>query len=114
MPVSIRWLRVGIASAVGVALVMAMGARVLRRAPEERGLRPLSERLAFKAWAWLAGRPALYRWLTRRAARYLSWLAGEDGRIRIFGLAPGWTAGRDLPVAGNRTFHELYKARKRA
>lgn len=86
----------------------------LRTDQVERGLRPLSERLAFKAWAWLAGRPALYRWLTRRAARYLSWLAGEDGRIRIFGLAPGWTAGRDLPVAGNRTFHELYKARKRA
>lgn len=43
MPVSIRWLRVGIASAVGVALVMAMGARVLRRAPEERGLRPLTD-----------------------------------------------------------------------
>jgi L-lactate dehydrogenase complex protein LldF len=47
----------------------------------------------------VAGRPALYRWLTRRAARYLNWLADGDGRIRILGLAPGWTAGRDLPVA---------------
>lgn len=86
----------------------------LREEQVERGLRPWNERLAFRAWAWLAVRPALYRWLSRRAVRYLSWLAGEDGRIRIFGLAPGWTAGRDLPVAGNRTFHELYKARKRA
>ncbi|MFN4325788.1 MAG: lactate utilization protein B [Azonexus sp.] len=86
----------------------------LREEQVERGLRPWNERLAFRAWAWLAGRPALYRWLSRRAVRYLSWLAGEDGRIRIFGRAPGGPAGRDLPVAGNRTFHELYKARKRA
>ena len=86
----------------------------LRTEQVERGLRPWSERLAFKAWAWVAGRPALYRWLTRRAARYLNWLADGEGRIRILGLAPGWTVGRDLPVAGNRTFHELYKARKRA
>lgn len=86
----------------------------LRTEQVERGLRPWSERLAFKAWAWVAGRPALYRWLTRRAARYLNWLADGDGRIRILGLVPGWTAGRDLPVSSGRTFHELYKARKRA
>jgi L-lactate dehydrogenase complex protein LldF len=86
----------------------------LREEQVERGLRPWSERLALAAWAWVARQPALYRWLTRRAVRYLNWLAGDDGRIRIFGLAPGWTAGRDLPVASGRTFHELYKARKRA
>ncbi len=86
----------------------------LREEQVERGLRPWSESLALKAWAWIAGRPALYRWLTRRAIRYLNWLADDDGRIRILGLAPGWSTGRDLPVAANRTFHELYKARKRA
>jgi L-lactate dehydrogenase complex protein LldF len=86
----------------------------LRTEQVERGLRPWTERLAFKAWAWVAGRPVLYRWLTRRAARYLNWLAGGEGRINTLGLAPGWTAGRDLPVSSGRTFHELYKARKRA
>jgi L-lactate dehydrogenase complex protein LldF len=86
----------------------------LREEQVERGLRPWSESLALKAWAWIAGRPALYRWLTRRAIRYLNWLADDDGRIRILGLAPGWSTGRDLPVAATRTFHELYKARKRA
>ncbi|MDE2440310.1 MAG: lactate utilization protein [Betaproteobacteria bacterium] len=84
----------------------------LREEQVERHLRPWSERLALKAWAWVAGQPVLYRWLTRRAVRYLNWLADDAGRIRIFGLAPGWTAGRDLPVASGRTFHELYKARK--
>lgn len=85
----------------------------LREEQVERRLRPWSERLALGAWAWLAGRPALYRWVAGRAARYLDWLAEGSGRIRIFGLAPQWTAGRDLPVAAGRTFHELYAARKR-
>ncbi len=78
-----------------------------------RGLRPWSERLALRAWAWVAGKPRLYRWLTRRAARYLHWLADGQGRIRIFGLLPAWSAARDLPVAQGKTFHELYAAQKR-
>ena len=78
------------------------------------GLRPWSESFALKAWAWLAGKPMLYRWVVRRAARYLKWLAGDSGRIQILGLAPGWTVGRDLPAPPGKTFHELYEARKRA
>jgi len=85
----------------------------LREEQNERRLRPWSERLALKIWAWLAGKPALYRWFARRAVRYLNWLADGSGRIRIFGLAPEWTAGRDLPVSSGRTFHELYSARKK-
>ena len=86
----------------------------LRETQVDRGLRPWSERLALRAWAWLASKPVLYRWVLRRASRYLNWQAEGSGRIRIFGLAPGWTAGRDLPVASGKTFHELYAARKRA
>ncbi|MBL8430288.1 MAG: lactate utilization protein [Dechloromonas sp.] len=85
----------------------------LREEQNERGLRPWPERLALKVWGWVAGKPALYRWLARRTARYLNWLADGSGRIRIFGLAPGWTAGRDLPVSSGLTFHELYSARKK-
>ncbi|MGB9493790.1 MAG: lactate utilization protein B [Azonexus sp.] len=85
----------------------------LREIQDERALRPLSERLALRAWGWLAQHPALYRWLTRHAARYLRWLADDSGRIRVLGLAPGWTAGRDLPAPPGKTFHELYAARKR-
>jgi len=86
----------------------------LREEQNERGLRPWSERLGMKLWAWVAGKPALYRWATRRAARYLDWLADGKGSIQVLGMAPGWTAGRDLPVAAGKTFHELYAARKRA
>ncbi len=86
----------------------------LRQEQWRRDLRPWGERLGLRAWAWVAGRPALYRALTRFAARYLNWLADGEGRIRIFGFAPGWTAARDLPVAaGGKTFFEQYAARKR-
>jgi L-lactate dehydrogenase complex protein LldF len=70
----------------------ARGIRIERPAPV------VANASRCKAWAWLAGRPALYRWVTRRAARYLRWLADDSGRIRVFGLAPGWSDGRDLPV----------------
>jgi len=86
----------------------------LREEQAARGLRPRRERLMIAAWAWLAGRPKLYRWLAARAACYLRWLAGDAAAIRVFGLAPAWTDGRDLPVGPGRTFHELYAARKRA
>ena len=85
----------------------------LRQEQQRRGLRPWGERLGLRAWAWVAGRPVLYRALTRFAARYLNWLADGQGRIRIFGFAPGWTAARDLPIAGGKTFFEQYAARKR-
>ena len=86
----------------------------LREIQDERALRPWRERFALRAWGWLAAHPGPYRWLTRRAARYLRWLADESGRIRVLGLAPGWSDGRDLPAPPGRTFHELYAARKRA
>ena len=79
-----------------------------------RGGGRVAERLALLGWAWLAGKPILYRWFVRRAVRYLNWLADGSGHIRILGLAPGWTAGRDLPVVSGKSFHELYEARKRA
>ena len=86
----------------------------LRETQVARGFRPWRERLALRAWAWIACSPALYRWLTRRAVRYLRWLADDSGRIHVFGMAPGWTDGRDLAAGSGKTFHELYAARKRA
>jgi len=88
----------------------------LREAQNARGLRPPGERLTMRLWGWLARHPRSYRLLTRLAARYLHWLGDDDAagrRIRIFGLAPAWTAGRDLPVGPGRSFFEQYAARKR-
>ena len=40
----------------------------------------------------------------RHAARYLRWLADDGGRIRVLGLALGWTIGRDLTPPQGKTF----------
>ncbi|MBU0751880.1 MAG: iron-sulfur cluster-binding protein [Gammaproteobacteria bacterium] len=87
--------------------------RTLREKQVETNLQPLGERLALKAWAWVAARPALYALGTRFAVRYLNWLAGGRASIQVLGAAPGWTAGRDFPAPQGKTFREMYAARKR-
>jgi len=86
--------------------------RKLRERQVEENLRPLVERLALKAWAWVAGRPRLYALATRFGIGYLRWLAEGRDRIRILGIAPGWTEGRDFPAPEGKTFRELYAQRK--
>ncbi|RLJ63799.1 L-lactate dehydrogenase complex protein LldF [Sulfurisoma sediminicola] len=88
--------------------------RTLREKQVEKKLRPLSERLALKAWAWVATRPALYALGTKFAVRYLNWLAGGGKSIAVLGAAPEWTAGRDFPAPQGRTFREMYARRKRS
>jgi L-lactate dehydrogenase complex protein LldF len=86
--------------------------RKLREKQVEKGLRPWSERLALKAWAWVARRPALYALGTRFAVRYLRWLADGGDRIRVLSPAPAWTEGRDFPAPQGLTFRELYRQRR--
>ena len=86
--------------------------RRLREQQTAQHLRPLGERLTLRAWAWLARRPMLYALAMRLAARYLKWLGGDDKRIRVLGLAPEWTQGRDLPAPPGATFRELYAQRQ--
>jgi len=58
-------------------------------------------------------RPALYRPMTRIAARVLKWMGGDQGRIRSLPLlGSGWTAHRDFPAPSGRTFIEQYRARR--
>ena len=83
--------------------------RKLREKQTERGLRPWSERAALAVWGWVAQRPSFYALAAKLGVRYLGWLAGGEDRIKVLGLAPGWTAGRDFPAPQGRTFRELYK-----
>ncbi len=87
--------------------------RKLREKQVERHLRPWFERLAFRLWAWVASRPALYGLGTRFAVRYLEWLADGKGSISRLGLAPEWTQGRNFPAPEGKTFRELYAQRGR-
>lgn len=85
----------------------------LREKQVERGLRPWSERIALKAWAWVALHPRVYAWGSRFALRYLRWLAEGEDRIHVLAVAPGWTGGRDLPAPEGKTFRQLYAERNR-
>ncbi len=89
--------------------------RELRHEQTERGLRPLSERIALRIWAWLALRPSLYRPFASLAAATLRVLGGKRGRIRTLpgagGWPGGWTGGRDFPAPTGKTFHALYARR---
>jgi L-lactate dehydrogenase complex protein LldF len=82
--------------------------RKLRERQFERGLRPWSERVGLKAWAFAATRPRLYRPLARMGAWVLGRLGREDGRVRSLPLAGGWTASRDLPTPRGPTFKERW------
>jgi L-lactate dehydrogenase complex protein LldF len=87
--------------------------RTLREKAMERKLRPFSERLALRLWAWVAARPALYAIGSQLGVRYLKWLAHGDDRIRVLNVLPEWTLGRDFPAPEGQTFRELYAARSR-
>ncbi len=85
--------------------------RKLREQAFERGLRPWYERMSFKAWAWVAARPALYAFASKIGARVLKWMGGRDGLIHKLPVGAGWTDGRDMPAPAGRTFRELYRER---
>jgi L-lactate dehydrogenase complex protein LldF len=85
--------------------------RKLREKQVERGLRPWSERMGLKVWAWAATRPTVYAALTRIAARLGHWAGGRTGLIHYLPAGAGWTRDRDLPAPEGRTFRELYAAR---
>lgn len=88
--------------------------RKLREKQVDAGLRPWSERLSMRLWAWVALRPALYARGVRLAVRYLRWLADGRNRIQAMGVAPGWTAERDFPAPAAQSFRDQYAARRRA
>jgi L-lactate dehydrogenase complex protein LldF len=82
--------------------------RKLREQQVERKMRPWFERIALKAWAWMASCPTLYALATWFGVRYLKWLAGGKASIPVLGTASEWTRGRDFPAPEGRTFRELY------
>ena len=86
--------------------------RKLREQEFEHNLRPWSERMALRAWSWLATHPRLYAIATRIGARCLSWMAGPDRLLHKLPFAGGWTDGRDMPAPAGQTFRDLYAEKK--
>jgi L-lactate dehydrogenase complex protein LldF len=79
----------------------------------EKHLTPSTVRLGLKTWAFLARRPALYRWFAGLAARSLKLLGGKKGHINSLPLAGGWTAWRDMPAPQGKTFQQQWQQRSK-
>ncbi len=86
--------------------------RKLREQQFSRGLRPWQEKAAFKVWAFVAQRPALYRLLSRIGIKAMAWWGKRKGGIHSLPGAKGWTDQRDFPVPTGETFSNLYQQRK--
>jgi L-lactate dehydrogenase complex protein LldF len=67
---------------------------------------------ALRVWAYIAKRPALYRFAASMGARTLSLLAGKKRRLSKLPFANGWTQHRDLPAPAPRTFMALWEERQ--
>jgi len=78
----------------------------LREHLDREKIAPWPERVIFKTYARLLGRPTLYR-LAGRVSRLLQRPFVRQGRIRSLPLLfRKWTATRDLPPVAPRTFSE--------
>ncbi len=79
-----------------------------------QGLSPKTQRWGVKLWAYVAQRPALYRFMSGAASRVLGALGARHGRFRTLPLASGWTDMRDLPAPEGKSFMTLWAARRAA
>ena len=70
-------------------------------------------KLALRAWAFLAKRPALYRAVADLQSRALSLVAGKKCCFSKLPFARGWTEHRDLPAPAPKTFLSQWQERER-
>jgi len=66
-------------------------------------------RWALAAWAYLARRPRLYRWVMGLGVGVLAALGGRRGGLRRLPGAGAWTASRDLAAPAGRTFQAQWQ-----
>ena len=86
--------------------------RSLRAREFQQGITPPRQRIALRAWAFLARRPRLYHLVCDLAARVLGSLGRGKGRFSSLPLAGGWTRGRDLPAPAGESFTAAWRRRR--
>ena len=85
----------------------------LRKEVDEKKIAPWSERVVFKAFAWLLQHPTLFR-VAAPVSRLFQTPFARGGRItRLPGFFGEWTRTRDLPPVAARTFTERWDALSR-
>jgi L-lactate dehydrogenase complex protein LldF len=74
---------------------------------------PLLTRLTLGAWAWLARRPAIYRWTMNTISGVLHRLSRKRGRLHRLPFASPWTRSRDFPAPQGETFMSAWAKKSR-
>ncbi len=82
--------------------------RAWRAREYERALNPATQRFGLRFWAFLAGRPRLYRIASRIGTAVLARLAAGRGRIARLPFGDGWTRHRDMPAPEGGTFMDRW------
>jgi L-lactate dehydrogenase complex protein LldF len=75
----------------------------------DRGDSPWTQRMALRAWAYLAKRPKLYRRVMAPLVGMLGEWGKGRGAFRSLPLAGSWLRHRDLPAPPGRTFHSQWR-----
>jgi len=89
--------------------------RQLRERQHAARQSPAAYRYGLSGWAFLARRPALYRWAMAIGVGVLGRLGRlrrNGGRFRSLPFAGGWTGSRDLPAPQGGTFQQQWSARR--
>ncbi|HEY9380025.1 MAG TPA: LutB/LldF family L-lactate oxidation iron-sulfur protein [Burkholderiales bacterium] len=86
--------------------------RKMREKQVERDMRPKSEMLGLRMWAFVALHPRLYGLTQKFVSAFLRFKAGKGRRINSLPfIGAGWTQGRDFARPRNATFKEKYSRR---
>ena len=86
----------------------------LRRDIVDTHLNSWIERKVYRTWAWAMGSSLLYNTIGKFQKLDLRRRADEHGWIqKLPKVASGWTQIRDMPAPAEKTFHQLWKKRKK-
>jgi L-lactate dehydrogenase complex protein LldF len=87
----------------------------LRRDINQQHLNGAIERGVYRLWAWALKSPFLYGTIGNLQKLDLRRRAGGTGWINHMpAIAAGWTQIRDMPAPARKTFHQLWRKRKRS
>jgi len=89
-------------------LLLALRSEIVKSRAAGKGT--TLERLAFRAWSWVMRHPGVYEMLGSAASA----IAGDGGIPAPFRRGPlgAWLKGRDLPAIPQRSFRQMWRARK--
>ncbi|WP_286228599.1 LutB/LldF family L-lactate oxidation iron-sulfur protein [Neobacillus mesonae] len=83
-----------------------------RKDEVEKGLAPLTEKLAFKGFGYMTSHPFVFDKAVKMAHASSAFISKDDHITKGPGLLKGWTEVRDLPRPAKQSFRDWWKKEK--